>query len=213
MKLLAAFASVFPLIFSVERRDVGISIKDDSYPADFRPNFDSSFSVSIQEPLATAFHVLGTNSKLCELILLSPIASDCQLGILDSVNVDGPLEDAFARTAPAAPAGQGFPRQHFSYIETVKIIPGLSFLDIVVHLNGTYTWDQERRITLYESSPDTSITVRKVCTFEPLNNGAATNVSEVVHGQCPILQQPIVQFGARKVHRAQMSLYHTLFGI
>ncbi|KAF7375491.1 hypothetical protein MSAN_00437100 [Mycena sanguinolenta] len=206
MKLLSAFASV-------ARRVFGISKKDNSYPADFRPNFDSTFSVSIQKPLATVFPVLGTNLGLREHILLESIASDCQLGVLDSVNVEGPLEDAFVRTALAAPPGQGFPRQHFTYIETIKIIPCLQFLDIVVHLTGTYTWDEERKITLYETSTDKSVLIKKVYTFEPLNDGAATNVSEVMHGQCPILEQPIDQYQTRKVHRAQMSLYHTLFGI
>ncbi|KAJ6500880.1 hypothetical protein C8R45DRAFT_82803 [Mycena sanguinolenta] len=213
MKLLVASALVFSLIFSADCRVVDISMRDDSYPADFQPNFDSIFSVSIQEPLPTVFPVLGTNLGLCEHILLESIASDCQVGVLDSVSIDGPLEDAFVRTAPAAPAGQGFPRQHFSYIETITTIPGLSFLDVVVHLNGTYTWDQERNITLYESSSDKSVVVRKVRTFESLDGGAATNVSEVIHGQCPFLEQPITQFEARDAHQAQMNLYHTLFGI
>ncbi|KAJ6500877.1 hypothetical protein C8R45DRAFT_979411 [Mycena sanguinolenta] len=203
-------ALVSSLIFSA-MRDNGLL--DDSYPADFQPNFDSIFSVSIQEPLATVFPVLGTNLRLCEHILLESIASDCQVGVLDSVSIDGPLEDAFVRTAPAAPAGQGFPRQHFSYIETITIIPGLPFFDVVVHLNGTYTWDQERNITLYETSTDKSVVVRKVYTFEPLDGGAATSVSEVLHGQCPFLEQPIIQFVTRNTHQAQMNLYHTLFGI
>lgn len=124
----------------------------DSYPADFKPNFDSAFSVVIQKPLSTVFPILGTSQGLGAHILLESIASDFQEGAADSVNVDGNLEDAFVRTAAAAPAGQGFPRQHFSYVETIKIIPGLSFLDVVVHLDGTYTWDEARNITLYETS-------------------------------------------------------------
>ncbi|KAJ6500879.1 hypothetical protein C8R45DRAFT_82778 [Mycena sanguinolenta] len=213
MKFLVASTLVFSLIFSADCGVVDSSMRDDSYPADFQPNFDSIFSVSIQEPLATVFPVLGTNLVLCKQILLESIASDCQVGVLDSVSVDGPLEDAFVRTAPAAPAGQGFPRQHFSFIETITIIPGLSSLDVVVHLNGTYTWDQERNITLYETSTDKSVVVRMVRTFEPLDGGAATNVSEVIHGQCPLLEQPFVQSEARDAQQAQMNLFHTLFGI
>ena len=59
-------------------------------------------------------------------------------GVLDSVSIDGNIEDAFVRTAAAAPAGEGFPRQGFSYTETIKIIPGLSFTNIPVNLVGTF---------------------------------------------------------------------------
>jgi hypothetical protein len=110
------------------------------------------FSVVIQKPLSIVFPILGTNQGLGPHILLETIASNFQSGALDSVNVDGNLEDAFVRTSPAAPAGQGFPRQHFAYVETIKIVPGLSFFDVVVNLNGTFTWDEARNLSLYETS-------------------------------------------------------------
>ncbi|KAJ6456729.1 hypothetical protein C8R45DRAFT_844759, partial [Mycena sanguinolenta] len=154
----------------------------------FKPNFDSVFSVVIQKPLSTVFPILGTSQGLGAHILLESIASDFQEGAADSVNISGNLEDA------AAPAGQGFPRQHFSYIETIKIIPGLSFLDVVVHLDGTYTWDEARKVTLYETSSDKSVVVRKIFRFEEINGGTATTVSEVLNGQCPFLEQRVPQF-------------------
>ncbi|KAJ7334929.1 hypothetical protein DFH08DRAFT_879660 [Mycena albidolilacea] len=211
MKFLAASALLSSFILSANCRVVDLSLRQDSYPADFKPNFDSVFSVVIQKPLSTVFPILGTNQGLGAHILLESIASDFEEGAADSVNVDGNLEDAFVRTAAAAPAGQGFPRQHFSYIETIKIIPGLSFLDVVVHLDGTYTWDEARNITLYETSSDKSVVVRKVRRFEEIDGGAATNVSEIINGQCPFLEQPITQSQARTAHQAQMNLYHTLF--
>ncbi|KAJ6527480.1 hypothetical protein B0H19DRAFT_1275279 [Mycena capillaripes] len=73
--------------------------KDDLYPANFKPNFDSVFSVVIQKPLSTVFPILGTNQGLGAHILLESIASDFQEGAADSVNMNGILEDAFVRTA------------------------------------------------------------------------------------------------------------------
>ncbi|KAJ6567011.1 hypothetical protein B0H19DRAFT_716775 [Mycena capillaripes] len=211
MKFLAASTLVSSLILSVNCRVVDLSLRQDVYPANFKPNFDSVFSVVIQKPLSTVFPILGTNQGLGPHILLESIASDFQASALDSVNIGGNLEDAFARTLPAAPAGQGFPRQHFQYVETIKIIPGLSFLDVVVNLNGTFTWDEARNLSLYETSSDKSVVVRKIRRFEEVDGGAATNVSEVINGQCPFLEQPITQSQARTAHQAQMNLYHTLF--
>ncbi|KAJ7498058.1 hypothetical protein B0H11DRAFT_1998456 [Mycena galericulata] len=210
-----AVSTVFAsLILSVNCRVVDLSLRQDaadSYPANFKPNFDSVFSVVIQQPLSTVYPVLGTNQGLGPSILLESIASDFQAGALDSVIVNGDLEDAFVRTDPAAPAGQGLPRQHFQYVETIKIIPGLSFLNVVVNLNGTFTSDQANNISLYETTSDKSVTVRKIRKFESVDGGAATNVSEVINGQCPFLEQPITQSEARSAHQAQMNLYHTLF--
>ncbi|KAJ7814079.1 hypothetical protein B0H13DRAFT_461894 [Mycena leptocephala] len=211
MKFLVVSTLVSSLILSANCRVVDLSLRQDSYPSDFKPNFDSVFSVVIQKPLSTVFPILGTNQGLGPHILLETIASNFQSGALDSVNVDGNLEDAFVRTSPAAPAGQGFPRQHFAYVETIKIIPGLSFFDVVVNLNGTFTWDEARNISLYETSSDKSVVVRKIRRFEEVDGGAATNVSEVINGQCPFLEQLITQSQARTAHQAQMNLYHTLF--
>ncbi|KAJ7212620.1 hypothetical protein GGX14DRAFT_620918 [Mycena pura] len=142
-----------------------------------KPNFDSVFSVVIQKSLSTVFPILGTNQGLGAHVLLASITSDLLEGAADSVNVNGNLEDAFVRTAAAAPAGQGFPRQHFSCIETIKIIPGLR------------SWIS----SLYETSSSSdnlkSVIVRKVRRFEEINGGTATNVSEVMNGQCPFLLQ------------------------
>ncbi|KAK7024056.1 hypothetical protein R3P38DRAFT_2956411 [Favolaschia claudopus] len=211
MKSFAASAILASFILSANCRVVDLSLRDDSYPANFKPNFNSEFSVVIQKPLSTVFPVLGTSQGLCKHILLESIASDCNAGATDSVAVSGNLEDAFVRTAAAASDGQGLPRTQFSFIETIKIIPGLSFLDVKVHLNGTYTSDATRKVLLYETSSDKSVVVKKVRRFEEADGGASTKVSESINGQVFILEQPITQSQARTAHQAQMNLYHTLF--
>ncbi|KAJ7077299.1 hypothetical protein B0H15DRAFT_862149 [Mycena belliarum] len=211
MKFLTVSTFVSSFIVSVTCRAVDLSSRQDSYPSNFKPNFDSAFNVTIQKPLSTVFPILGTNEGLGPHILLSSIASGFQALTKDTVAVSGNLEDAFVRTLAADSAGAGFPRQGFQYKETVKIIPGVKFLDIVVNLKGTFTWDENRKLSLYETTSDKSVTVRKVRRFEEVDGGAATLVSETITGQCPFLLQPITQKTARDAHKEQMNLYSTLF--
>ncbi|KAJ7780920.1 hypothetical protein B0H16DRAFT_1877743 [Mycena metata] len=201
-----AFFSTFLVSVScraIQRRD------DAAYPADFKPNFSAQHSVTINQPLSVVWPVLGAAEGLGKWVLLESIASNFSTQTLDSVNVDGNLEDAFVRTAPAAPVGQGFPRQQFSFTETIKIIPGLSFTDIPVQLSGTYTVDATRNVSLYETTNGSGILVKKVRTFSESNG--VTTVSEQINGQCPTLEQPIVQLTTISAHNQQMALYPTLF--
>ncbi|KAH8794609.1 hypothetical protein DL96DRAFT_1305692 [Flagelloscypha sp. PMI_526] len=211
MKFAATLSLLSTLLVSVNCRAIDLSLRQDAYPANFKPNFGDEYSVTIQKPISEVFQVLGTNEGLEKHILLSSIASDFQSLNKDSVTVQGNLEDNFVRTQPAAAEGEGLPRQGFKYKETIKIIPGLSFTDIPVNLQGTFTWDEARKISLYETSSDSSITVKKVRRFEEVDGGAATKVSEKIDGQCPFLEQPLVQLTAAKAHKEQMDLYHTLF--
>ncbi|KAJ7288197.1 hypothetical protein C8J57DRAFT_1279381 [Mycena rebaudengoi] len=209
MKFLAVSALVSSLIVSVNCRAVDLSRRqDDAYPANFKPNFNSEFSVTIQKPLSTVFPILGTNEGLGPHILLSSLASDFEALGKDTVPVAGNLEDAFVRTAAA---GDGLPRQAFKYKETVKIIPGITFLDVVINLQGTFTWDEARNVALYETASDKDVVVRKIRKFEEVDGGAATKISETIDGQCPFLLQPITQMTARSAHKEQMNLYSTLF--
>ncbi|KAJ7167475.1 hypothetical protein C8R46DRAFT_1093121 [Mycena filopes] len=190
------------LLVSVSCRAI-VRRADAAYPADFSPNFSSQNSVTINQPLSVVWPVLGTNEGLGKWILLSDIAT--------RLAFTGNLEDAFVRLAPAAAAaGQGtFPRQAFTYTETIKIIPGLSFTDIPVHLAGTFTWDAARNVSLYETTNGSGILVKKVRTFTESNG--VTTVSEQINGQCPFLEQPIVQLTTTSAHKQQMALYPTLF--
>ncbi|KAJ7625407.1 hypothetical protein B0H17DRAFT_1111271 [Mycena rosella] len=183
--------------------------KEDAYPANFKPNFDSAFNVTLPFPLATVFLILGTDEGLGPHILLSSLASDFEVLAKDSVAVTGNLEDAFARTAPS---GDGFPRQAFKYKETMKIVLGLMSVAVVVNLQGTFTWDEDRKLALYETSSDKGVVIRKIRRFEEVDGGASTQVSETIDGQCPALLQIITQTSSRKAHKEQMNLYHTLFG-
>ncbi|KAJ7035383.1 hypothetical protein C8F04DRAFT_1233643 [Mycena alexandri] len=178
-----------------------------TYPMEFQPNFFSDNAVTINRPLSTVFTVLGTDNGLERGILLSTLASGFQTLEKDNVAVAGPLEDAFVRTATAAP--DGLPRQRFQFKETVKIIPGLSFSYVEVNLRGTLTWDETRNVALYETTNGGSILVKKVRKFEEVDG--STKVSESIYGQCPAFQKLIVQLTTAKAHRAHMNLYHTLF--
>ncbi|KAJ7076030.1 hypothetical protein B0H15DRAFT_865217 [Mycena belliarum] len=184
--------------------------KDDPYPANFSPNFRAAFSVTVLHPMATVFQVLGTGAGLERTILLSSMAGGFELLMSDSVAVVGALEDAYVRTARAAPEGEGLPRQSFRFMETVKIVPGFAFLDVNVKLQGTFTWDAERRVALYETWSD-KVVVRKVRRFEEAEGGAATKISETIEGQCPALLQYITQRTAQSSHREHMNSYSELF--
>ncbi|KAJ7471760.1 hypothetical protein FB451DRAFT_1250854 [Mycena latifolia] len=187
----------------------GLSPREgDAYPANFKPNFDAAFSVTVPRPIDTVFPVLGTSAGLGPTILLSRMASGFEALVADAVPVSGKLEDAFVRTAEGG--GEGLPRQSFKFMETVKIIPGLAFLDVAVRLQGTFTWDAERKVALYETWSD-KVVVKKIRRFEAVDGGAATKISETIVGQCPALLQHITQKTARSAHREQMNLYATLF--
>ena len=84
------------------------------------------------------------------------MASEFEFLSLDSVQVQGNIEDTFVRLSDAAPAGDGLPRQGFKFKETVKTFPGISALDIIVNLEGCFTWDENRRVSLYETASSKS---------------------------------------------------------
>ncbi|KAJ7070643.1 hypothetical protein C8F01DRAFT_387550 [Mycena amicta] len=208
MKHFGTMTFLSTLFAYVSCRAIDVSARD-TYPANFKPNFHHDYSVTIDQPLSAVFPVLGTKDGLEKVILLSNLASNFSSGVLDSVNVDGNLEDASVRTLAAAPAGEGFARQGFTYTETIKLIPGLSFTNIAVNLVGTFTSDPARNVALYETTSDSSVTVRKTRIFTETNG--QTTVAEHIDGQCPILEQPIVQLTAASAHKQQMDLYASLF--
>lgn len=104
--------------------------------------------MTIQRPIEEVFRILGTDEGLGPSVLLSSLASDFKLLKRDTVPTQGKLEDAHLRTTPGGP---GLPRQGFSITETMKVVPGVSFLDVHINVEGTITWDQANNITLYES--------------------------------------------------------------
>ncbi|KAJ7732986.1 hypothetical protein B0H16DRAFT_171974 [Mycena metata] len=125
----------------------------------FRQPLKSENTVTIHKPLSTVFTVLGTDNGLDRGILLSSLASDFQTLEKDTVAVAGPLEDAFVRTTIGVP--DGLPRQSFQFKETVKIIPGVSFMNVEVNMKGTLTWDESRNVALYETTNGAPFSSRK----------------------------------------------------
>ncbi|KZV89790.1 hypothetical protein EXIGLDRAFT_771387 [Exidia glandulosa HHB12029] len=180
---------------------------------DFKPNFSAEVTMDFQYPIEKVFAAFGSDqTQLCKLVLLSDIASDCQLLARDTVDVAGPLEDTIVRAVPASANGTGFPRQHYTYKETIKIIPGISLFDIVVDLPGTNTWDEERKVVLYETASESQgVFVKKTRFFESIDDGKATRYTEKIVGQCNWILQPIVQNQATKTAKQVSSLYHTMF--
>ncbi|KAJ7733666.1 hypothetical protein B0H16DRAFT_1732218 [Mycena metata] len=174
-----------------------------TYPTEFRPNFFSENTVTIHKPLSTVFTVLGTDNGLHRGILLSSLASDFQTLEKDTVAVAGPLEDAFVRTTIGAP--DGLPRQSFQFKETVKIIHGVSFMNVEVNMKGTLAWDESRNVALYETTNGGSILVKKVRRFEEIDG--STKISESIYGQCPAFQRLIVQLTTTKAHRCVLHCF------
>ncbi|KAF7302677.1 hypothetical protein HMN09_00902300 [Mycena chlorophos] len=196
-----------------------------TYPAKFKPNFHHTYTVTLQQPLSTVFPILGTNAGLEKTIMVSSIASNFSMGKLDAVAVDGKVEDASVRTQEGVEmvteGGEEeeeeedtekqtrFPRQGFSYTETVGIIPGLHFTDVVVKLEGTFTWDEKAGVSLYETTSNSNVTVRKTRIFT--ESDGQTTVAERIDGQCGAWLQPIVQRATASSHKQHMDHYHTLF--
>ncbi|KAH8830304.1 hypothetical protein DL96DRAFT_1592374 [Flagelloscypha sp. PMI_526] len=207
--MLFALPFLFSLILSTTANPVDMKKRQDTYPANFKPNFSSTKTLTLPYPIEKVFSVLGSDqSALCKVVLLSNIASDCELLEQDTVTVDGPLEKALVREQAAGP---GFPRQHYKYKETIKIIPGISLFDVVVNLPGTNTWDEKNKVVLFETASDQGVAVVKVRTFTEINGGAATQVTETITGQCSWWLQSIVQKQVDATHKQVTDLYPTLF--
>ncbi|KAJ7614961.1 hypothetical protein FB45DRAFT_758265, partial [Roridomyces roridus] len=171
----------------------------------FKPNFSCEYSVTIPQPLSTTFPILGTDQGLERVISLSYLASDFTTLDKDTVTVEGKLFDASVRTAPYS--NSGFPRQAFIFKETIKILPGFN---LHIGVQGTFTWDEEQHVSLYEILTDKGVVVRKLRWFEAVDDGT-TRVRERIDGQCPRLLQGLTQKMARDAHKAHMDSYHTLF--
>ncbi|KAJ7645266.1 hypothetical protein B0H17DRAFT_1148508 [Mycena rosella] len=75
-----------------------------------------------------------------------------------------------------------------------------------------FTWDEDKKLALYETSSDKGVVVRKIRRFKEVDRGAATRVSETIDGQCPALLQLITQTTARKAHKENEPVPHALRG-
>lgn len=93
---------------------------------------------------------MGTGPNFCKHLTASPIAHDCVPGVTDTVKIDGAISDAYVREVAASTGDGAFPRLHFVYEETIKIIPGWDWPTYTVSLPGTYTWDETNQVVLFE---------------------------------------------------------------
>ncbi|KAJ7645271.1 hypothetical protein B0H17DRAFT_1148512 [Mycena rosella] len=100
------------------------------------PNSGSASNAPLPLP------ILSTNTGLGPRIVLLSLASEFEALAKDSVAVTGNLEGVCASASRAGVQVQRDRQDH----------PGLMSLDVVVNLLGTFAWDEERKLALYETS-------------------------------------------------------------
>ncbi|KAL0067893.1 hypothetical protein AAF712_005061 [Marasmius tenuissimus] len=165
-------------------------------PLPFTPNFFHEYSVVLDHPISQVFPILGTAEGHERVCRLSGLCAQFDLLEKDLVAIpqSSSLARSTVRTLPAASGDDGdtrkLPRQFFTMTESVPILFGLHHSQ--VHLSGTFTWDEEKKITLYETHADTGIDVWKLREFTEVEGGKTRK--ETVKG-----------------HSAHMESYHTLF--
>ncbi|KAG5730955.1 hypothetical protein E4T56_gene7138 [Termitomyces sp. T112] len=182
----------------------------------FEPNFFSDYSIILDHSVADVFTVVGTSAGHKRVTRLSTMCSGFELLHNDTIAISqaSSLKDVSVRTASSAENEETpmrvLPRQFFVLQETAPVLFGL--LKVQVTLAGTLTWDEEFKITLYESKPKSGleILVWKRRVFERLEE-KRTKVTETVRGKCPVWLRGIVQRQTRSGHIAHMDAYHTLF--
>lgn len=164
----------------------------------FKPNFSSTHEVTLDYPLSKVFETIGTAAGHERVTTLSSLASHFELYHRDVVSLDKPLDQTNARTKKdEATSNTGLPRQFFAFQETVPMMFGL--VKTVVHLSGTLTWDDEKKLALYETFSDKGIQVWKIRRFEEIDG--KTRVHEEINGVCQPLLKAIVEKETRKAHQ------------
>ncbi|KII85165.1 hypothetical protein PLICRDRAFT_116899 [Plicaturopsis crispa FD-325 SS-3] len=181
-------------------------------PASFKPNITSAHEVVIDRPMSTVFPMLAHGDTMEKSVRLSDLCTDFQLLKRDNVRLPGSdtLSKSHTRTLPASEDGSGLPRQYFRLEETVPLIFGLTRK---VEITGTLTWDDDAKVSLYETSADQGILIWKLREFEEFEEGGMTKtkVRETIEGRCPTWLRLIVQKETSRSHRAHMDAYRTLF--
>ncbi|KAF9041068.1 hypothetical protein BDZ89DRAFT_1090244 [Hymenopellis radicata] len=173
----------------------------------FTPNFTASHAVVLDRPIDKVFAMIGTSEGHERVCRLSSLCTAFELLEKDAVALlaDAVLSESHVRQVDSSEGG--LPRQHFKMTEMVSTF----MIKTNVHIEGTLTWDEKRKVALYESIvPANGITVWKLRQFEDLE-GNKTRVVETIQGHCPALLRRIVEGQTRRAHTAHMELYHTLF--
>ena len=202
----------------------------------FIPNFDAEYSVVLKQPLAAVFHALGHGETLEAGARLSDLATGFDLGKKDTLAIPKSLSltQVAVRTIPASTSASEnerlLPRQYFHLEETVRVIFGLISIKVVI--NGTFTWDDDAKVALYESSADSDkVQIWKLREFEEFEEDGEkkTRAKETIKGASSILLKRITQNATRDAlkcaflqrrdvwmtdvwtDRKQMEKYNTLF--
>jgi hypothetical protein len=168
----------------------------------FSPNFSATYEVTLDYPISRVYEMIGTSVGHERVTTLSSLASNFSMGEKDFVRTEKPLDKSHLRSKTdgiPCPEGEGLPRIPFSFQETVPMVFGL--VKTVVHLAGTLTWDEENKLTLYETHSDKGIDVWKLRRFQDIEDGKKTKVTETIQGRCPALLSSIVQKETYKAHR------------
>lgn len=181
------------------------------YP-DRPADFTIDRSVDLPYPMDRVYGVLAPGDRMEPVVRLSPLCSDFFLVNQDRVALSTPLSSTRARTlpptstdSPPADGAKVLPRQSFSYEETIPLVAGL--IKHKVRLAGTQTWDDDARVSLYETiGEDMGILIWKRREFEEIEGGG-TRVKERIEGFCPKLMKFIVKSGADKSHGCVSSCF------
>jgi hypothetical protein len=169
----------------------------------FEPNFFSSYSVVLDFPIAQVFSIIGTSKGHERVTRLTELCTACALEQADAVPIPKSLSlsDITVRTLlnnqDLEPPVRKLPRQFWTLTETVPLIFGLAHTD--VHIAGTLTWDDEAKLSLYESMAEFGVSVWKLRVFEAVD-ARTTRVTENIRGKCPFWLKGIVQRQTTTAH-------------
>lgn len=165
----------------------------------YSPNFTSTHSVTVDQPIHVVFPIIGTSEGHERVCRLSPICTAFQLLGKDAVSLPAGtvLINSNVRTLPSSTSETALPRQAFTMTETVSVFG----IKTDVHIQGTLTWDEEAKEALYETIVSASgIQVWKSRNFEEMEE-SKTRVTETIHGRCPTLLKRIVQGETSRSHK------------
>jgi uncharacterized protein YndB with AHSA1/START domain len=155
-------------------------------------DFEVAHEVTIARPVDDVFPVLALADDLERVLRLSSLVTDVAI-----------VSDEVGRT----PSTEVIT---FEFGERVPVLPlGLYSARVTMRVEQTVDLEQRRVDYWSHTKHGAALSVHKVRTFEPVDNG--TRVAEVVHGHAPPGLHLIARRAARKAHREHMEGYPSLF--
>lgn len=194
-------------------------------------SFRMSHTVDLAHPISTVWPALSESTRLAILQGLTPEAQKFTLLVPDTVLIPvKELQDTLAQSHPTTAAnlprpcslpaltptdnpddGYRFvPRANFSFSGTTSLAFGL--INSPLKVAGSQVVVEDGRIVLFESAvAGQGIRELKARTFEEVDSGQATRVTETVWGECPWYMAWFLRMVAPSVHREHMERYWKLF--